>query len=236
MKKTFLLMAAIAAMCVAGAAEKPIVVFTFDDGALEHYRDVAPILEKYGFRGTFNLITDATDHNNAAGWFMSWDQVRELTKRGHAFESHTVTHPNLEELWRKGETNEIRRQVAESRDRIAQQTGVRPVLLCHPYCARTNGVDAIIREEGLVPMDWHRNNFGLGTKPGDVAKFVAERSAKGEKIVDLLVHGVNKNGGAWHPFDSPAHFEEFVKEVKDLVDKGEIRCMLYRDAVRPVKK
>ncbi len=34
----------------------PVVVFTFDDGGLEHYEDAAPILEKYGFRGTFNVV------------------------------------------------------------------------------------------------------------------------------------------------------------------------------------
>lgn len=64
--------------------EKPILI-SFDDTRVEHFLTVAPILEKYGFRGTFYIMTVSIGKPN----YMSKAQIQELAKRGHAIGLHT---------------------------------------------------------------------------------------------------------------------------------------------------
>ena len=67
------------------------IVITIDDGTVDHYEIAAPTLEKYGMRGIFNIIGSRVGQPG----YMTWDQLRDLVKRGHELGNHTWTHPNL---------------------------------------------------------------------------------------------------------------------------------------------
>ncbi len=73
---------------------KPVVL-TFDDGYVDHYTNVLPVLEQYGYRATFFIITGTADANNPE--HLSWAQIREMAEAGMDMESHTKTHPDLRE-------------------------------------------------------------------------------------------------------------------------------------------
>ena len=66
------------------------VIFSFDDGGVSFYTKAAPILEKYGLRGLFFISTNFIETPG----FLSSEQIRELSKRGHRIGSHTHTHPS----------------------------------------------------------------------------------------------------------------------------------------------
>ncbi len=71
------------------------VIFTFDDGGVSFYTLVAPIIEKYGYKGIFFI---STKYINTPG-FMTSNQIKELAQRGHTIGSHSHTHPgNLTHL------------------------------------------------------------------------------------------------------------------------------------------
>lgn len=79
---------------------------SFDDGGVSFLTIIAPILEKYGFRGLFFI---ATGFLNTDG-FLTDSQVIELSRRGHIVGSHSHSHRQMmsslskEELlldWRK---------------------------------------------------------------------------------------------------------------------------------------
>jgi len=72
--------------------EKPIIL-TFDDGHLDHYTNVFPILNEYSFTGTFFIITQFADVNQPG--YLSWDQIKEMADVGMSMQSHTKTHPDL---------------------------------------------------------------------------------------------------------------------------------------------
>jgi peptidoglycan/xylan/chitin deacetylase (PgdA/CDA1 family) len=59
---------------------------------------------------------------------LTWDQVRELMAGGIEIGSHTVSHPILSALSPEAQEGEIRR----ASDRIAEETGVRPVYFAIP--------------------------------------------------------------------------------------------------------
>lgn len=71
------------------------VVFTFDDGGESFISNAAPILEKNGFKGIFFI---STKYIGTPG-FLTVEQVKGLSERGHAVGSHSHTHPhNMAEL------------------------------------------------------------------------------------------------------------------------------------------
>lgn len=71
------------------------VVLTFDDGHIDHYETVLPILQEFGFTGTFFIITGLADVNHPE--YMTWGQIQILAEAGMDMESHTKTHRDLRE-------------------------------------------------------------------------------------------------------------------------------------------
>jgi len=59
---------------------------------------------------------------------MTWDQVKAMHRAGMEFGSHTCSHPVLSQL----SPEELRREVAGSRDRIRSVLGETPRVFCYP--------------------------------------------------------------------------------------------------------
>src|SRR5580698_7351381 len=73
-----------------------VVVLTFDDGCISHYKYVAPLLKKYGFGATFYVC-------EFPGWpdsskYMSWGQIRQLSEWGFEIGNHTWHHQNVNQV------------------------------------------------------------------------------------------------------------------------------------------
>ena len=80
--------------CESAGLEKGHVVFTFDDGGKSFYTIVAPILEKYGYKGLFFITTKYIGTNT----FLNETEIRDLHNRGHIIGSHAHTHEHLYSL------------------------------------------------------------------------------------------------------------------------------------------
>jgi peptidoglycan/xylan/chitin deacetylase (PgdA/CDA1 family) len=72
---------------------KPVIL-TFDDGFKDQYTNAYPLLEKYGFRGTFFVITRFADEERPE--YMSWSEIEFLHAQGMEIGSHSYTHPSLQ--------------------------------------------------------------------------------------------------------------------------------------------
>lgn len=82
---------AIEEYCCKKGLEKGAVVFTFDDGGGSFYKVIAPILEKYGYKGLFFVSTKYIGTET----FLTKDEIVDLYKRGHIIGSHAHTHEHL---------------------------------------------------------------------------------------------------------------------------------------------
>ena len=71
---------------------KPVLL-TFDDGYLDNYQNAYPILQQFGFVGTFFIPTEFIDSNRLG--YMTWPMIEEMAATGHRFEPHSRTHPDL---------------------------------------------------------------------------------------------------------------------------------------------
>ena len=73
--------------------------FTFDDGFSCHYDYVRPVLNSFGFKGTFFVITGSVTDDLPGIWrYGTWKEFQAMSSEGHEIASHTVTHPDLTTL------------------------------------------------------------------------------------------------------------------------------------------
>ena len=139
------------------------VVLTFDDGYADNYTIVFPLLRKYGFGGTFFVVTSAVgtrDHLTAA-------QIREMARAGMDIESHGVHHVDFSRL----SVIQARGELLQSRKTIEEWTG-RPVL----FFAYPAGRYSVALEHLLDTLGYRG---ALTTRPGfvtlDSQPFTLER-------------------------------------------------------------
>jgi peptidoglycan/xylan/chitin deacetylase (PgdA/CDA1 family) len=134
--------------------EKPIVL-TFDDGYLDNYENAFPILQEFGFIGTFFIITDFADQG--AEGYANWEQLKEMAAAGMRIESHTKNHPDLSTMGRA----DIIFQALGSQETIAAHIGYAPRYLCYPggrYNEETMQILAELDMWGAVTTQggsWH---------------------------------------------------------------------------------
>ncbi len=76
----------------ASLPEKPVIL-TFDDGYEDNYTNAYPLLKKYGFVGTFFIVTEPVDRKRAG--YMSWAQIEIMSTSGMEIGAHSYTHPDL---------------------------------------------------------------------------------------------------------------------------------------------
>ncbi|MBW7959285.1 MAG: polysaccharide deacetylase family protein [Candidatus Promineofilum sp.] len=119
--------------------EKPVII-TFDDGYLDAYENAFPILQEYGFEGTFFIITELIDLKSEG--YMSWEMIEEMSRAGQRIESHSKTHPDLTLQSR----DSIIYELLGSLETLAAHTGYRPRYLCYPAGRYNDETIAILKE------------------------------------------------------------------------------------------
>jgi len=140
------------------------VALTFDDGLLDNYTQVFPLLLDHGMRATFYVVpgydqvtrwgsprTGRWSDAPAPGFTvptrsMGADQRRELARHGMEIGSHSLTHRMLTRVPR----NELAREVRESRDAIEQEIGASVKTFCYPRGRFTPVVVRAVRDAGYL--------------------------------------------------------------------------------------
>jgi peptidoglycan/xylan/chitin deacetylase (PgdA/CDA1 family) len=64
------------------------IMLTFDDGYKDNFTNAFPLLQKYGFKGDFAIITSVVGTSE----YMSWDDIQNMVKAGMGISSHSVSH------------------------------------------------------------------------------------------------------------------------------------------------
>lgn len=71
------------------------ITLSFDDGFKETIESVLPMLEKYGFKGSFNVIPGLVGKKLDVFKLSNWDELKNLARMKHEIASHTMTHAAL---------------------------------------------------------------------------------------------------------------------------------------------
>lgn len=71
--------------------KKPVII-TFDDGYTDVFENAIPILNKYGYTGTFGIITEFPGQTQGDNFYASWDQIQSAQKEGMEIVCHSQNH------------------------------------------------------------------------------------------------------------------------------------------------
>ncbi len=118
------------------------IVITIDDGYVDNFTYAYPVLKKYGFPATIFLITNNLDSNPA---FLTWDEVKEMSKHNISFGGHTKTHvylPSVEKediLWD---------EIAGCKKAIEEHVGIPVNYFCFPLGGFTEEAKRVVRRAG----------------------------------------------------------------------------------------
>ena len=78
-------------------ANNKAVILTFDDGPKSQYTNAKPILDKYGYKATFDIICNDVGDNG----YLTWEDIMALYKEGYDIGSHSMDHKDLSQLSEK---------------------------------------------------------------------------------------------------------------------------------------
>ena len=105
---------------------KPVLL-TFDDGHLDNFTYLFPILQKRNVKALIFLVTDFIGKRPD---YLTWQQVQQMQQSGLVeFGSHTVTHARLRQL----SDDEIMRELTQSKHVIEDQLHSLCDAFCYPF-------------------------------------------------------------------------------------------------------
>ncbi len=106
-------------------AEERVICIVFDDG-WENQLSTIPVLDEYGFKATFGIITSFTSSPS----YMNWSQIQSLASDGMDIESHSYSHSNLS----VSTLTSLYREVKMSKYELRAH-GYNPEIFIYPYGA-----------------------------------------------------------------------------------------------------
>lgn len=127
------------------------VAITFDDSYADVYTAAYPLLKKRGWPFTFFVNTDSV---GAGKLFVTWDQLRDMSKHGVTIANHTKSHEHVVRV-KAGESKEqwrmrIAAEIDSAQQKIEQEIGRAPKIFAYPYGEYNLDVRDILKQKGYI--------------------------------------------------------------------------------------
>ena len=113
------------------------VILNFYDNDIGQFTNAKPILDKYGFKGTFFIVCRWASSDNPDR--MTWNEITELYREGHDIESHSTSHKVLSKL----SASDLDYQVGQSKQCLHEHLGVEPIVFSPPHGRGWNNATVI---------------------------------------------------------------------------------------------
>jgi len=115
---------------------------TFDDGLENQFQYAFPILQKFGFVGTFFIYPGVTEHKG----FMNWEQLAVLVADGQEIGDHSMIHYNLTSL----DIKDLNHEIVESKKILEEKLDITVMTLAYPHYAENEIVREAVLEAGYI--------------------------------------------------------------------------------------
>ena len=129
--------------------DSSLIGITFDDGFHSCYTQAFPILEEFGQKAVFFIISSFIGKNE----YMNASQIKELFSCGHSIGSHTVSHEWLPHL----SSQKIREEVRNSKAQLEDLLGSEISIFAYPMGGLNETVVEEVRAAGYT--------YALATTP-----------------------------------------------------------------------
>ena len=148
------------------------VAITFDDSYADVYTAAYPILKKRNWPFTFFVNTKAVGSGKL---FVTWDQLREMSKNNVTIANHTIEHSHLVRL-EKGESrsewrNRIIKEIAEAQKKIETEIGSAPKIFAYPFGEYDKELKQILEELDYLAFTQQAGVLSLETDLQTLPRF-----------------------------------------------------------------
>lgn len=118
------------------------IILTFDDGYRDAYTIAFPLLQEYGFVGTFFVL--ATPAHFESPNYLTWAMMREMTAAGMDIQGHGRDHVDM-----RGRTYDyLVYQLLGVKEAVEYHTGQPVVFFCYPSGHYDANVIAVLQAAG----------------------------------------------------------------------------------------
>jgi peptidoglycan/xylan/chitin deacetylase (PgdA/CDA1 family) len=128
---------------------KRMVSITFDDGFLDFYLNVFPLLRKDNLPATLFVATDYIGKDwpftKSHPKMLNWEQIDELSKNNIEIGAHTVTHPHLQ----KKKIEEAEQEIKKSKEEIEKHIGRSVNFFSYPFGSYKPEIVDIVKSAGF---------------------------------------------------------------------------------------
>lgn len=193
------------------------ISYTFDDGLRDQFAAAVPMLNEFGFKGTFFIIpgkvaettADAEQRkNDKRAWgTITWDELKNMDAQGHEIASHTWSHPNLTKL----SPAEVEAELGKAGDAIKTHIGKPPLTLAFPFNASTPEIREVALKHYLACRTYQTGTDGKATAASLDAW--ADQRVKERKWGVLMIHAITNGYAA---MTSTEVLHDHWKYVQDL--------------------
>jgi peptidoglycan/xylan/chitin deacetylase (PgdA/CDA1 family) len=145
--------------------ENPIIL-SFDDGYLNNYVYVLPLLKQYNMKIVFSIIGKNTDdftniHDDNLNYsHVTWDQLNEMLDSGcvevqnHTYNLHKYCKSRIGCKQMPNESdadyeNMLFEDIGKLQEEITQMTGYTPTAFAYPYGKSSKNTDIILKKLGF---------------------------------------------------------------------------------------
>ncbi len=120
-------------------SDRKTVIMSFDDGYIDNYTEMFPIIKKYNVKVTVFMVGGYINGNG----FLTSDMIKEMSDSGLvSFQSHTLNHAGLTSL----SPDSLRYEFEQSKYVIENITGRDVKAICYPSGRYNDAVLAIADE------------------------------------------------------------------------------------------
>lgn len=159
--------------------ENPVLL-TFDDGYLDNYTELFPLLQKYNCKATIFVITDSIGTHEH---YMTWEQAREMADSGLvSIQSHTATHPDLD--WRTREQQQ--EELTRSYEAIFEHLDREPYVLCYPTGRYNSDTLSLMEDTYRFGLKMAGNDYVTGEDPLQIDRWYVPRGLAPGTFMDMV--------------------------------------------------
>jgi peptidoglycan/xylan/chitin deacetylase (PgdA/CDA1 family) len=201
---------------------KPAAVsYTFDDGLLEQYTELFPVLKQLGLKASFCINGNTINRNErqlAQGGSdslvikkprMTWAMIKEMSDQGQEISSHGWAHINVNKI--SGEA--LRYEVQHNDTVIFQHTGVFPRTFFYPGNAKSPEKIAFCSRD-RVGTRTRQISIGSKRSPEWLHQWVRGLIKNGEWGIGMT-HGISRG---YDHFRNPQILFDHLADVAQLQD------------------
>lgn len=174
------------------------VAITFDDGYLDNYTNVFPVLKKYRIPATIFVVVDRLGRRYGNDYYVDAAQLKEMLDSGLiTIGSHSLSHPNLSEDLSE---DELKKEIGQSKQTLEEMLAVPIKFFSYPFGGVSRKARDLVREFGYKAAVG--TNFPKGYPSDDI--FALKRLRISENARNLLIFAIEASG-----------FYNYIKEQRD---------------------